>query len=69
MANGLWRYKVEYIDLTLQVKKTNRVYKMAEAQLKKDREEAIKSGKITTKKVRKKVPVQKTEHSDKDNQK
>lgn len=36
MANGLWRYKVEYIDLTLQVKKTNRVYKMAEAQLKKD---------------------------------
>ncbi len=40
-----------------------------EAQLKKDREEAIKNGKITTKKVRKKVPVQKTEHSDKDNQK
>lgn len=27
---------MEYIDLTLQVKKTNRVYKMAEAQLKKD---------------------------------
>ena len=38
-----------------------------EAQLKKDREEAIKSGKITTKKVRKRVPVQKTDHTDKDN--
>lgn len=38
-----------------------------EAQLKKDREEALKSGKITTKKVRKRVPVQKTDNTDQDN--
>ena len=38
-----------------------------EAQLKKDREEAIKSGKVTTKKIKKKVPVQKKDNTDQDN--
>ncbi|WP_054743212.1 YidC/Oxa1 family membrane protein insertase [Cellulosilyticum ruminicola] len=38
-----------------------------EAQLKKDREEASKNGRVTTRKVRKRVPVQKTDNTDQDN--